>query len=197
MKSNEEKTESLSIYAKLLAARQAFHQIDIKKTGYNQFQNFKYFELADFLLPAMNCLAAQGLIPIVSFTFEYATMTVHDTSKPVLGTSEMIVITSPMSSAKLKAAHEIQNLGAVETYQRRYLWLTLMECVESDPVETAKPAPEPATPEQIAAMYDYMETDYLSDGQKAWIKMAADKITHEQAAYVLEKAAELEAGNDN
>jgi len=102
-----------------------------------------------------------------------------------------------MSSAKLKAAHEIQNLGAVESYQRRYLWATLMELVESDPVENAKPEPAKATPEQISAMYDYMETDYLSDGQKHWIKAAADKITADQAEYVLEKAAELERGADN
>jgi hypothetical protein len=41
-------------------------------------------------------------------------------------------ITSPMGSAALKGCHEVQNIGAVETYQRRYLWVTAMEIVEHD-----------------------------------------------------------------
>jgi hypothetical protein len=139
---------------------------------------------------AMKCLDNQGLIPVVSFSHEYATMTVFDV---VSGSA--LVITSPMSSAKLKACHEVQNLGAVETYERRYLWLALMEVVEGDPIEVAV-AVELATPEQIAAMYDYAETDLMTDGQKAWIKSAGDKITNDQAAYVLEKLHEKEAAQD-
>jgi hypothetical protein len=37
-----------------------------------------------------------------------------------------------MADANLKGAHPIQNLGAVETYTRRYLWVTAMEIVEHD-----------------------------------------------------------------
>ena len=179
-----------NIYAKLLKARQEFHAIKITKSGHNTFQNYKYFELGDFLIPAMECLAKQGLVPIVSYSFEMATMRVHDVTE----LDVCIEITSPMSTAKLKAAHEIQNLGAVETYQRRYLWLTLMEVVESDPVETAKPAVELASAEQIAAMWDYAEAGKMSDGQKVWLEKASDKISEDQAAYVLEKLREAEAG---
>ena len=179
--------ESVSIYAKLMAARAEFHSIKIEKTGFNQFSNYKYFELADFLIPAMQCLGKMGLIPIVTFDREYARMTVHD-----IDSGESFQITSPMSSAKLKACHEVQNLGAVETYERRYLWIALMEVVESDPVEKAQPAPVLATPEQVAAMFDYAEAGAMTDGQVAWLKSAGDKITEDQAAYVLEKLREAE-----
>ena len=37
-----------------------------------------------------------------------------------------------MSELTLKGAHPIQNLGAIETYKRRYLYLTAYEIVESD-----------------------------------------------------------------
>ena len=65
----------------------------------------------------------------------------------------MIVITSPMATAQLKGAHDIQNLGACETYQRRYLWMTALEITESDPIDAAdslepkpiKPIPKPIT----------------------------------------------------
>jgi hypothetical protein len=62
----------------------------------------------------------------------------------------VIVITSPMATASLKGAHEIQNMGAVETYQRRYLWMTAMELVENDPIDASPPlklehVPNPTT----------------------------------------------------
>jgi hypothetical protein len=40
-----------------------------------------------------------------------------------------------MAEANLKGTHPIQNLGAVETYQRRYLWMTAMEIVEHDALD--------------------------------------------------------------
>ena len=178
-------TKTESIYAKLMRARIEFHEIDIQKSGHNPFSNYRYFEMSDFLLPAMKCMGNHGLIPIVSFSIEYATMTVHD-----IETGESFEITSPMSSAKLKACHEVQNLGAVESYERRYLWMTLMELVESDQTEHVKPAPKLASPEQIAAMFDYKE--YMSSGQIAWLDTASDKITEDQAEYVLEKLKEKE-----
>jgi hypothetical protein len=46
-----------------------------------------------------------------------------------------IHINSPMSSAALKGCHEVQNLGAVQTYLRRYLWVTAMEIVEHDALD--------------------------------------------------------------
>jgi len=50
------------------------------------------------------------------------------------------VITSPMSSAALKGCHDVQNLGAVQTYIRRYLWVTAMEIVEHDAIDSSEPA---------------------------------------------------------
>jgi len=41
-----------------------------------------------------------------------------------------------MSTASLKGCHEVQNLGAVQTYIRRYLWVCALEIVESDAIET-------------------------------------------------------------
>ena len=53
---------------------------------------------------------------------------------------ERISINSPMSEASLKGCHPVQNLGAVQTYLRRYLWGAAMELVESDTVDSAPPS---------------------------------------------------------
>jgi hypothetical protein len=70
-----------------------------------------------------------------------ATLTITD----VDGGGE-ILITSPMAEANLKGTHPIQNLGAVETYNRRYLWMAAMEIVEHDILDASKPLEEKATP---------------------------------------------------
>jgi hypothetical protein len=73
----------------------------------------------------------------VSYNTEYATLCITDTDD---GT--VIVITSPMAEANLKGTHPIQNLGAVETYQRRYLWMTALEIVEHDILDASEPMKE-------------------------------------------------------
>ena len=54
-----------------------------------------------------------------------------------------------MSTASLKGCHEVQNLGAVESYVRRYLYLTAFEIVESDCLDATSQslqAGQPAAP---------------------------------------------------
>ena len=51
---------------------------------------------------------------------------------------DIVSLDSPMGSAALKGCHEVQNIGAVETYQRRYLWVTAMEIVEHDALDSSE-----------------------------------------------------------
>jgi hypothetical protein len=45
---------------------------------------------------------------------------------------DFVEFTSPMADATLKGCHAVQNLGAAETYLRRYLYQNAFEIVESD-----------------------------------------------------------------
>lgn len=114
-----------NVYTKLMQARIKLQSTALNKSGHNKFAGYKYFELGDFLPTIQNIFNELGLCGVVSYTQDLATLTITD------GTDN-IVITSPMGSAALKGCHEVQNIGAVETYQRRYLWVTAMEIVEHD-----------------------------------------------------------------
>ena len=116
-----------SIYAKLANARQQFHGLRLTKSGKNKHMGYAYFELGDFLIPGMQCMRDAGIIAIVSFESERCVMRIHE-----LDGDGLIEIESPRSSVNLKACHEVQNLGAEETYQRRYLWMAALEIVEHD-----------------------------------------------------------------
>lgn len=125
------------VHKKLMAARVRLLHTKLQKTGLNKFAGYKYFELGDFLPEIQLIFHDIGLCGVVSYDANYATLSITDTDD---GT--VIVIASPMAGAELKGAHPIQNLGAVETYQRRYLWMTAMEIVEHDAIDSSK-AEEP------------------------------------------------------
>ena len=127
-----------------MSARLKLQNTELKKSGHNKFAGYRYFELGDFLPTINNIFSHFGLCGVVSFTADLATLTITD-----IDDGSQITITSPMGSAALKGCHEVQNVGAVETYQRRYLWVTAMEIVEHDVLDavtgtdTGTPAKKP------------------------------------------------------
>ena len=135
----------MSVHKKLMQARVRLQGVELTKSGHNKFAGYKYFELGDFLPTIQTIFNEIGLCGVVSYNTEYAQLCITDTED---GT--VIVITSPMAEANLKGTHPIQNLGAVETYQRRYLWMTALEIVEHDILDASEPVKEPAKPAPAA-----------------------------------------------
>jgi len=119
-----------TIFWKLSAARIALQEQPLTKSGANKFAGYKYFELGDFLPSIQRIFNDLGLVDVISFTADTATLTLYDSDN-----GQSIVFTSPMGSANLKGCHEVQNIGAVETYQRRYLYVTALAIVESDSLD--------------------------------------------------------------
>jgi hypothetical protein len=60
-----------------------------------------------------------------------ATLDFIDIEKP----EDKITFTSPMSTAALKGCHAVQNVGATETYLKRYLYQNCFEIVEADALD--------------------------------------------------------------
>ena len=127
----------MGVHKKLMDARILLQQAPLKKSGHNKFAGYSYFELGDFLPTINQIFSRVGLCGVVSFDKELATLTITDTED-----STEIKLTSPMAEANLKGCHPIQNLGAVETYTRRYLWVSAMEIVEHDALDSSPPMKE-------------------------------------------------------
>lgn len=151
----------LNVYHKLNDSRVQFHKLQLKKTGFNKFAGYQYFELGDFLIPALQVLHDNGLCAYISFGRELATMTIVSVSD-----GSKIELTSPMANAELKGCHPIQNLGAVETYTRRYLWVAALEIVEHDALDSSAPvgkAPKMAAMDGIGDNLPTEDKEYLLD----------------------------------
>jgi hypothetical protein len=166
----------------------------LKKSGHNKFAGYNYFELGDFIPTITEIFYNIGLCGVVSFDKDLATLCITDTED-----GSQIVLTSPMAEANLKGCHPIQNLGAVETYTRRYLWVSAMEIVEHDALDSSPPVKEEKqapiiTPTQ-GAMDSIPEDEqtYLrelameliaicenEEPKTAWVKLEAENLDSEQ-----------------
>jgi hypothetical protein len=175
----------MNVYKKLQQARLKLQQAPLKKSGRNKFAGYEYFELADFLPTIQTIFAEVGLCGTVSFGTELATLTIVDVDATTDTQPNFVIFSSPMSTAELKGCHAIQNLGAVQTYLRRYLWVAAMEIVEHDALDATtgsdskKAEPTEESPRivgkggewQIDAP-DYMESDAI-----AWLNLIQDSTT--------------------
>lgn len=122
-----EKTEN--IYMKLQAARCELQKRNLKKSGKNSYSNFMYYELADFLPATNEVLEKVGLCPVFFISNGNAYLRIYADKE------QMIEFVAPTAEAGIKGATAIQNLGALITYMRRYMYMLAMEIVENDAID--------------------------------------------------------------
>lgn len=123
----------MKVYSSLQRCRVELQKKNLKKSGHNKFAGYTYYELAD-VLPTINQLMLENnLCSFVNFNSDIATLTIVH-----IEDNSTVSFTSPMSSANLKGCHDVQNLGAVQTYIRRYLYTNAFEIVESDALDSTQ-----------------------------------------------------------
>jgi hypothetical protein len=183
----------MNVYQKLNLAREQFHKSELKKSGRNDFAKYNYFELGDFVVPALAIFKEVGLTSVISFGADTASMKIINNDKP----DEVIVVESPMSEANLKGCHPVQNLGAVQTYIRRYLWVAALEIVEHDAIGDAVTGDVLDVSAEILKIQSAKTLDELKDVYTAAYK-AAGGDTNAQKMVINAKnsqKAKLEALN--
>ena len=121
----------MNVYQKLAEARERLKASGLKQSGANKYAGYTYFDLSDILPQTTKIEKELGLLSVVSFTETEGTLTIYNTEQA----DDKIVFSSPMREAELKGCHPVQNLGATETYVRRYLYLLAYEIVETEALD--------------------------------------------------------------
>ena len=127
-----------NIYQKLTEARAEFAKGGFAKNGRNDFSGYNYFRLDEILVRATEINAKIGICPVEYFTAENAVLTLVN----VEDKEDTVQFAVPMSTAKLKGCHEVQNLGAVISYLRRYLYQNAYAVCEAEMVDSGEYPPE-------------------------------------------------------
>lgn len=140
-----------TVYSKLQAVRAGLAEQKLNKSGKNKFSGYSYYELSDFMKSITRLCDKNKLCTAFDFTSHFAVLRIINAEKP----QEVLTFHSPMAKAEVKGCQSIQNLGAIETYERRYLYLMAFDISEPDGLEPQTggndKTPLPKKPEKAPA----------------------------------------------
>ena len=129
----KKENQKMNLYQKIQRCRVELQNCNLKKSGKNKFANFEYYELADFIPKVNELFDKYKLFSKFTLMDNIATLDVFDTeAKREDGTFESVMFSSPVAEVVIKGSNAIQSLGGANTYMKRYLYLNLLEIVESD-----------------------------------------------------------------
>ena len=117
-----------SVLQKLQQARVMLQEKNLKKTGFNPFQKFNYFELSDFLPQVNNIFNELRLYSHFNLYGDKAKLVIICTE-----TNEQVQFTTPIQQVKENA--KMQDIGSIHTYAKRYLYYNALEIVENDLID--------------------------------------------------------------
>lgn len=127
--------KEMNVYEKLNLARLDFIRADVKKTGKHMKPNYMYFTLADISPVGTVILHENRLHLHITFDQTDCIGTVINLDNPA-ETEVYKIPTTHIESIENKdgdkLTNDMQNLGSVQTYARRYMWLLVLDVVEHD-----------------------------------------------------------------
>jgi len=118
----------MNIYEKLNEASFKLNNMNLKKSGYNSHRKFSYFNLDDFIPQVIRTFRELKLHSNFILKDKEAMLIVTNAENP-----EEQVITSSFACAESKT--ECQDIGAMHTYMRRYLFYALLNISEHDAID--------------------------------------------------------------
>lgn len=132
---NQAKLNTGKLYKKLQQARLELQNKKLKKTGYNPFQKFNYFELGDFLPYVNKIFSELQLADHINIYRDRATAEciIIDTE-----TGEQVEFYTPIQEQLAKQ----QDIGAVITYARRYAYNVVLNISENDILDAQNLQPQ-------------------------------------------------------
>ena len=179
--------KELNVFQKIMLLRNDDLLKGIKKTGFNKFQGFKYFELVDFLPTVTQLEVIYGLTSLFSIDEQLAKLEVIN-----VVTGDKVVFTSTIAEANVKGMLDIQQLGSKHTYLKRYLYYNYLNLTENDGVDglnqdSAKS--EVSTPtqhNQILELLDHEDAKIEHTLKSYKVEKLMD-LTHDQAVEIITK----------
>ena len=124
--------QEMCIYEKLSHIQVELLNYQIKKSGWNPWGGFAFFELKDLLPPVLRLCEKYHCTPIFSFEMDYGFLFIKDWNS-----NECIKITSPLPTLeKLPKMNLVQANGTYQTYSRRYLLLSAFGIVEPELIDS-------------------------------------------------------------
>ena len=137
--------ENKSLNESIIDIRVKLQNAKLKKSGKNKFAGFDYFELSDFL-PKLNELMQEEKINDRYFIKDdYATLEIQKGEEINVYTMPFVLFETPVNAKvnektgevirEVKSMQDIQYLGALNTYYKRYLYLNAFGITDGEVID--------------------------------------------------------------
>ena len=122
----------VNLYRKIMKARKMFKDKGITKSGFNKFQNFSYYELKDIIPEAIEICIELDMATRFTYENNNYILKIYD-----LENEETTEFCMPAKDYPNEGNinNQLQNLGKIQTYIRRYLYMQFLDITENDVVD--------------------------------------------------------------
>lgn len=194
------KEEVKSLNESIISIRVKLQNAKLKKSGKNKFAGFDYFELADFLPKLNELMLEEKVNDRFYIKDDYATLELQKGEEINTYTMPFVLFETPVNVKinektgevrEVKSMQDIQYLGALNTYYKRYLYLNafgitdgeIIDSMNNDNLEPTPKEERKATEGQLAIL------NKLSDESKAKVLAKYNVKSLEELS--LKQASEL------
>ena len=146
------KEENKNLNESIISIRVKLQNAKLKKSGKNKFAGFDYFELADFLPKLNELMLEEGVNDRFYIKDDYATLELQKGEEINTYTMPFVLFETPLTYKKDKAGNfiknkegdyiqvpsmqDIQYLGALNTYYKRYLYLNAFGITDGEGIDS-------------------------------------------------------------
>jgi len=137
--------ESKNLNESIINIRVKLQNAKLKKSGKNKFAGFDYFELADFLPKLNELMLEEKVNDRFYIKDDYATLELQKGEEINTYTMPFVLFETPVNVKQnqttgeireVKSMQDIQYLGALNTYYKRYLYLNAFGITDGDVIDS-------------------------------------------------------------
>lgn len=120
----------------IISIRNKLQSTNIKKSGHNKFAGFEYFELADFLPTLNNLMLEENVNDIFTIENLEAKLILIKGDEKQEYKMPFVIFETPLNKNGQKSMQDIQYLGALNTYYKRYLYLNAFGITDGEVIDS-------------------------------------------------------------
>ena len=134
-----------SLNESIISIRVELQNAKLKKSGKNKYAGFDYFELADFLPKLNELMLKEGVNDRFYIKDGYAVLELQKFGETNTYTMPFVLFDTPVNKKynkdldeyfDVKSMQDIQYLGALNTYYKRYLYLNAFGITDGDVIDS-------------------------------------------------------------
>ena len=198
----------MNLNESIIKIRVELQNAKLKKSGKNKFAGFDYFELADFLPKLNELMLSEGLNDRFYIKDDLAILEIQKGDEVNIYTMPFVMFETPTNRREdkstgevyeVKSMQDIQYLGALNTYYKRYLYLNAFGITDGEIIDSMnnpeiKPEPK-ATPKQIELLLKIYKDDNLNKLLELNKIKKIEDITMKKASELISKNLKMKDEN--